>query len=412
MHELLFLSHRIPYPPNKGDKIRSYHVLKRLARDYRVHLGAFVDDADDWRHLPELEKLCASVCLVPLHPLKGKLRSLSAFVSGEPLTLPYYRSIRLARWVRRHLASGTVQRAFVFSSAMAQYLVGADGMRRVLDFVDVDSEKWRQYAGSHRFPMNAVYRREAETLLGFEREQAMHFDASLFVTEAEAALFRRLAPEAGARVGVIENGVDGDYFSPHRDYPDPYAPGAQVLVFTGAMDYWANVDAVRWFAHEVFPAVRARASQAEFHIVGARPTEAVRRLGGQEGVRVTGAVDDMRPYLAHARAAVAPLRIARGVQNKVLEAMAMAKPVLATPQAWDGLRACPELQGLITEDPEVMASRAVDLLSGETREYGERGREFVLQHHDWQKNLDRLVPLIEGKAASVEAPVMPAIAVR
>lgn len=412
MQELLFLAHRIPWPPNKGDKIRSHHMLVRLASEYRVHLGAFVDDADDWRHLPAIEKLCASVCLVPLHPLKARLRSLTAFISGEPLTLPYYRDLQLARWVRERLASGSVQRAFVYCSAMAQYLEGSDGMHRVLDFVDVDSEKWRQYAELHRFPMGVVYRREAKTLLRYEREQAERFDASVFTTEAEASLFRRLAPEVGMRAGVIENGVDSEYFSPNRYYQNPYASNELALVFTGAMDYWANVDAVQWFAHQVFPAIRNHAPLARFYIVGARPTEAVRRLGELDGVAVTGTVDDVRPYLAHARLAVAPLRIARGVQNKVLEAMAMARPVLATPQAWDGLRACREFDELITEDPAAMARCAIALLSVDTQAYGGRGREFVLQHHDWKKNLDHLASLIEGKVVSGEVPAMSVVTAR
>src|SRR3569623_858504 len=248
MKELLFLAHRIPYPPNKGDKLRSYNLLKQLGRDYRVPLGAFIDEADDWRHVE-----------------------------------------------------------------------AAAGRRRVMDFVDIDSDKWQQYAEARRWPLSWVYRREARTLLQYERAVAATFDASVFVSDSEADLFKRLAPECAARVWSIHNGVDTAYFDPVQSFTPPYPLYEKPIVFTGAMDYWANVEAVNWFAREVFPVVRAADEEARFYIVGARPAAEVQALRRLPGVIVVGAVDDIRPYLAHAALAVAPLRIARGVQNKVLE---------------------------------------------------------------------------------------------
>ncbi|OOG21964.1 sugar transferase [Thioalkalivibrio denitrificans] len=400
MKDLLYLVHRIPFPPNKGDKIRSFNLLKHLAGRFRVHLGSFVDDPHDWRYQDEVAAYCESLCLLPLNPRRARLRSVAGLLSGVPLTVPYYADRRMALWVSETLERG-VDHALVFSAAMAQYLPREqEQLHTVIDFCDVDSDKWRQYAQGHRFPMNWVYRREARTLLGFERRLASACDASVFVSEQEAKLFRELAPESSARVHAIDNGVDTDYFSPERDYPDPYKGKGAALVFTGAMDYWANVDAVTWFAKEVFPRVRAARSDARFVIVGARPTPEVRRLEEQPGVHVTGAVQDVRPYLAHARAAVAPLRIARGVQNKVLEAMAMGRPVVATPQALDGLRDCPEMRWLVAEAPADLAKLCLQTLEdGDSAGHGAKGRACVLAHYSWAEHMDRLMALLDAPTA-------------
>ena len=162
MEELLFLAHRIPYPPNKGDKIRSWHILKHLARSYRVHLGAFVDDPGDWRYRDRIEQLCASTCLLPLHPAAAKLSSLGGLLSGTALSLSYFRDRRMQRWVNTMLERSEIQKVFVFSSPLAQYVLTATSpeMRRVIDFVDVDSDKWRQYAERKRWPFSWLYRRE------------------------------------------------------------------------------------------------------------------------------------------------------------------------------------------------------------------------------------------------------------
>jgi polysaccharide biosynthesis protein PslH len=407
MKDLLFLVHRIPYPPNKGDKIRSFNLLKHLSGRFRVHLGGFVDDPHDWRYRDDVAAYCESLCLLPLHPRRARVKSIAGLLSGQPLTVPYYGDRRMALWVNETLGRG-VDHALVFSAAMAQYLPrdAPRDLHTVIDFCDVDSDKWRQYARGHRFPMNWVYGREARTLLAFERRLAASCDASVFVSEQEAALFRELAPESASRVYAIDNGVDTDYFSPERDYPNPYTAGNANLVFTGAMDYWANVDAVSWFAKRVFPGVRAGRPDARFVIVGARPQPEVRRLAEQPGVEVTGAVRDVRPYLAHAQGAVAPLRIARGVQNKVLEAMAMGRPVVATPQALDGLRECPDMRWLVAEDPRELAKLCLDVLDGEgVAGQGARGRACVLARYSWGEHMDRLIALLDEAMGPVTGAV-------
>jgi len=396
---LLFLVHRIPYPPNKGDKIRSYHMLRFLAERYRVHLGTFVDHEDDWRHVPELQKLCADVCAVGLNPLRQRLFSLKGIFGGEPLSVPYYESSELRDWVRRKVYEEGITRMVFFSSPMAQYAPSNGvAVRKIVDFVDVDSEKWRQYSERHAWPMSWLYRREGERLLDFERGVASSADASVFVTREEADLFRRRAGFEDDRVRSVVNGVDTEYFSPARSFENPYGTKGPVVVFTGLMDYWANVDAVNWFARESFPSIRKAVGGARFVIVGARPSRQVERLASRPGVEVTGTVKDVRPYLASADLAVAPLRVARGIQNKVLEAMAMARPVVTTSAAREGLDLSSELR-LGSDSAEGFADAVLALLRSpeERGKIGARGRAWVQENHDWARTLQPVADLIENE---------------
>ena len=387
MEDLLLLIHRIPYPPNKGDKIRSYHLLKHLARDYKVHLATFVDDADDWQHVPTVEKMCASSHFASLNPTLARVRSLSALVKNRSLSLDYYRDATLERWVDQTVAAHKIERVLVFSSAMAQYADKYPNARRVVDFCDVDSDKWRQYADKKSWPMSWLYRHEARQLLSYERQVAREYDASLFVSAPEADLFRQLAPESDARIGFFSNGVDTDYFSPAAAGASPFKDGERALVFTGAMDYWPNVDAVQWFAAEAMPLLRARFPDLTFYIVGARPTPAVLELARQPNIVVTGTVPDVRPYIVHARAAVAPLRIARGIQNKVLEAMAMATPVVVSPQALEGIEAEPGKELLLAQDAAGFADAVAVLLARSGNDMGLAARARVERKYSWPSNL-------------------------
>ena len=272
---LLFLAHRIPYPPNKGDKIRSYHLLRHLAQRYAVHLGTFIDDPADRAHLPALETLCESVCAVEIAPAFAKVRSLTGLLSGEALTVPYYRAPALRRWVDATIRAHRVDRCLVFCSAMAQFVDDQPGLRAVVDFCDVDSAKWQQYSASRAWPSSAIYRREAKRLLDFERAVARRSAASVFATAAEAGMFIGLAPESETSVHVVASGVDSAYFAPDAARPTPYGPDELPIVFTGAMNYWPNVDAVCWFATEVLPRLVAREPSVRFYVVGMNPARTV-----------------------------------------------------------------------------------------------------------------------------------------
>lgn len=395
MADILFLVHRIPYPPNKGDKIRSWNFLAHLAKHHRVHLGCFIDEPEDWGHLTPLIELCEETKFAELPRSPLRLDNAGALVNGTPITIRHFRRKVMHHWVADLCARRPIAAAFIFSSAMAQYLPGArtPTVHTVVDFVDVDSDKWRQYAERKSAPMSWVYKRESRTLLAFERAIAARAAHSVFVSTNEAALFRTLAPETAAKVSAIPNGVDTEFFDPGHGFDCPFPDNEMPLVFTGAMDYWANVDAVTWFADSVLPAVREARPQASFWIVGANPDPSVQKLGERPGVRVTGRVPDTRPYLAHAALVVAPLRIARGTQNKVLEAMAMAKAVVTTPAAASGADACVAGDDLIVSDTaDAYAVSVVELLGdpGHAEALGKKGRARVLASFGWGASFDRL----------------------
>ena len=392
---LLLLVHRIPYPPNKGDKIRSYQLLRHLAQDYNVYLGTFVDDQDDWQHVATVQTLCAGSHFAALNPTLARVRSLGAIPGGRALSLDYYRDAGLAAWVGDVMRQRAVERIVVFSSPMAQYAEPYRSARQVIDFCDVDSEKWRAYADNKSWPMSWLYRREARQLLAYERRIAAETCASLFVSAPEAELFRRLAPESAQRISHVSNGVDTEYFSPERPYDSPYAGADQALVFCGAMDYLPNIDAVKWFAREVLPLVRARHPQARFVIVGARPTAEVTALAADPAVTVTGTVPDVRPYVAHAAVCVAPLRIARGIQNKVLEAMAMGQSLVVTPQALEGIDAQPGQHLLVAAEPNDFAAQVARLLEQPNPALGQAARATVVQHYGWSSHMRRIPQLLE-----------------
>lgn len=401
---LLFLCHRIPYPPTKGDKIRAFHLLHHLSRHFDIHLGSFVDDPADWAGAADLEKHCASVYLRPLRPLLARLRSLRGLFTGEPLSLPYYSDPAMSRWAQETVRQHGILYAIVYSAVMARFLPSDNPMQRqVIDFVDVDSDKWRQYAEQKLPPMRWVYAREARCLLAEEQRLARCFDASLFVSAAEAALFRQLCPDAADRIGHYNNGVNGDYFDPafDADQPvaSPYAPGGPVLVFTGAMDYWPNVDAVAWFAREVLPVLQVDHPGLRFAIVGGNPAREVRQLADRPGVIVTGRVPDVRPWIKHASAVVAPLRIARGVQNKVLEGMAMARPVLLTDKGLEGITARPGEEVLLAENAEDYRRQLAAVLAGDHADLGLRARARVLADFTWDGNLPEVVSLLRAESS-------------
>jgi sugar transferase (PEP-CTERM/EpsH1 system associated) len=333
---------------------------------------------------------------VKLDSRRARAMSATALLMNRPLRLDYYRSRSLSEWVARLHRKLPVSRVLVFSSVMAQFVEPQRYARKVIDFVDVDSAKWSQYAVQKSWPMNRVYAREGRQLLRYERRVAREFDASLFVSAQEAALFSGLASESAARIGWFSNGVDSSYFSPMHDFDNPFPEGGPVMVFTGAMDYWPNVDAVQWFADDILPAILQRHPKARFYIVGARPSPQVQALGQRPGIHVTGTVPDVRPYLAHAQISVAPLRIARGIQNKVLEAMAMALPVVLTGNAATGIDAIDGEHFAIGDSDAALVTAALDLL-GDRRaadKLGMEARRFVTENASWQSALAKLPHLL------------------
>ena len=369
-------------------------MLRHLASRMDVHLACFVDDEEDWRHLDALRAICASVKACPLRRGVAAIRSLTGLMSGSPLTLPYYWDGRLARYIHELHATRTIDVQFASSAALVQYAseVSHAHLPLVIDFMDVDSEKWAEYARRCAFPWSWIYRREARRLAAAEVQMAESASVALFVSETEAQLFRDRAPGTASKVYAVSNGVDSEYFFPSSTFENPYPAGGPVLVFVGVMDYWANIDAVLWFANDVLPLVLRHTPSARFAIVGSRPSPAVLALARNPGVIVTGTVLDVRPYVAHAAVSIAPLRIARGIQNKVLEAMSMAKAVVASGPAFEGIQAEPANEIILADEAEQLASAIVSLLVDDVRRHalGERARARVLDSYAWRSCLSAL----------------------
>lgn len=395
MTGILFLVHRAPWPPDRGDRIRSWHIFRALAKLAPVHVAALADTAADAEIAREkMAPFCKSLC-IEVRKVSRPVALAQAVLRGDPVSNRLFRNAALARHVDALIACGEVTHIVGFSGQMAQYLPTQFDGPLVMDFVDVDSAKFGAYAEQDaRQPLHWVHAREARVLAAYEAQVARRADASLFVSEAEAALFRTRSGLGADRVCAVENGIDTGYFDPAATFA-PVAEHAQPLaVFTGQMDYRPNIDAVRWFAADILPLIRQRHPGARFGIVGRAPTAEVRALGDLPGVTVTGEVPDVRPWLAAADAVVAPLLLARGVQNKLLEAMAMARPVVASAAAATGIDAVPGEHMLVVEDAGGMAASVATLFDdpAAAASMGAAARQRMIARYGWDA---RLAPLGE-----------------
>ena len=402
MQRMLFISHRIPYPPDRGEKIRGWNLIQHLGRKYHLHYGCLIDDPADWQHLPRLRAFCDDFVAFGIDKRRQKLRSLLRIRPGRPLMLDYYHHPGLFRWAHATLARERIDIVYIYSTAMAPYVLHHEGPRRILDMQDIDSEKWTEYAKTARWPMRAVWAREGRTLLAYERAAAAACERTLFVSQPETRRFAELAPELRDRLDWLEQGVDIDRFSPDAALDNPYPDPAPRLVFTGNMDYWPNTDAALFFAREVMPLLRDRTPSPRFVIVGANPTPEVRALADLPDVQVTGRVPDVRPYVAHAAVSVAPLRLARGIQNKVLEAMALARPVVASPQAFEGVRAEAGRDLLVGDGAANLARLVGAVLDGAHPDLAANGRRAVERGYSWAGVMNKLDHLLEGAGQPME----------
>ena len=331
---VLTLTQRLPYAPNRGDRIRSFHLLRRLQRDAEVDLFSLVT-AEEIAHIDSVRSWLPRVHVAKPHRLANLVRAVFALLGDTPLTHVLLDAPRIEEQLAELHRREHFDLVLACSSGMARFAVRGPlgALPCVIDMVDVDSEKWKALSLRTSPPMSWIYRREARVLARFEAEAARHARSTLVVSEREGQTLRALAPDAD--VIVLSHGVDVEYFRAQAG-----APRGRNVVFTGIMDYAPNVEAATWFCNEVWPLVRERAPEAQFLIVGARPIAAVRRLSEHAGVTVTGSVDDVRPYLWRSAVAIAPLFAARGQQNKVLEAVAAGLPVVTTPVVAAGLPQC------------------------------------------------------------------------
>ncbi len=401
--KILMLCQRLPFPPTKGEKIRAFHHLRFLGRKHEVTLLSLAEGAGELAHAGQLWWLTTDIEVVPIAPRRAKLKGLLALPQGTPMTLRYFDAPSLRERVRTRLARASYDLIFVYSSTMAQYVEGVRDLPIVVDFVDMDSHKWLQYARRSGFPLSFLYRIEGERMKAYERRVAGLADMSVVVSQTEAALFRVIAP--GAPVAVVPMVVDTEYFSPNGGP----SVGPPTLIFSGVMDYFPNVDGVRYFAREIFPRIRQKVPAARLLIVGQRPSRAVRHLGRLPGIKVTGPVPDVRPYFGRAQVAVAPLRMAQGMQTKVLEAMALGLPVVATPQAYTGLEARLGEHLFVEDDPARFADVVVGLLRapGLRLRVGQAARTFVEAHHAWAASMTTLDQVLADATRSRRAAEIP-----
>ncbi len=411
MEPLLFLAHRIPYPPNKGDKITNFEFLRYFSKHYDVHLGTFVDDPRDEAYIGKVREYCKSAHFQSLNPAVARLLSARSLLNGSALTLGYYPRRNLLKWCDEAVGAHDIRRVFVSSTPMYQFVpASARKAVKVIHYHDLDSDKWRQYATTRPWPLSAIYRREWRRLLEYERQIALDADAGLFVTPSEAELFRKLAPESFHKIHWPGHGLDHDYYRSSAAAVSPYPEGTKAIVFVGVLDYWPNEDAAIWYAREIHKRVQAARSDALFYVVGMNPTRRVLDLATLPGVVVTGPVPDVRPWFQYASVAVAPVRIGRGIQNKVLQAMAMQCPVVISEMSATSLsaRAGEELE--VAETAEQFAAKVVALLNdpARARSIGMRARERILCDYSWQKTMERIDSMLSDASDERTLETLPA----
>jgi sugar transferase (PEP-CTERM/EpsH1 system associated) len=394
MGEILFLAHRVPWPPNRGDKIRSHHILQKLMDCAPVHIACFADDETE-RQVGWARKTELASCEIVVRKKLIWRAGIEALIVGRPVSLASFESSRISAYVADVITTRTVDCIFVFSGQMAQFIPPDYAGRVVMDFGDVDSAKFESYADDGSGPMAWINRREGRLLRDFEKEVAERVDYSLFVSEAEARLFRQRSGSSDDRVKAVGNGIDLEYYDPTDVRPADFENCGPLILFTGQMDYQPNVQAVQSFSNQVMPDILSCFPDARFAIVGRAPTDRVKQLDRKNGTVMIGPVDDIRSWIKAADVVVAPLRIARGIQNKVLEAMAMAKPVVASGCAAEGIDAVSGEHFLIAQSVDQEAYLVCALLedSERARRLGEQAKNLIHSQYSWETQLAGLPAL-------------------
>ena len=414
---ILYICHRIPYPPNKGDKIRSFNEIKYLSKKHDISLVCLVDNKKDLIYIDELKKYCKTIDYDVIKPNRQKIKSLAYLFSKSPLSVPYFYSRKLQRAVEYRLSIVKFDAVFAFSSPMAEYVFKSKAIsnnnaqvRLIMDFVDVDSDKWRMYSEHSFFPKSLIYKNEWKRLMAYERKIAEIFDVSVFVSDAEAELFKSIAPNV--KSVSIPNGVDFEYFRDVRNVHSE-ALGQDIrtnevieraersnglnILFTGAMDYFPNEDGVLFFYNESWSHIKDKLPQARFYIVGDNPSRRIKNIAKRDkDVIVTGYVSDVRDYFSIANIFIAPLRVARGIQNKVLEALAAGLPVVATSVAVQGIGCNGDGFLFIEDSPLKFAERTVELAKRQlSNDVNEKRESFLKQKFSWKENFEKLGLIIE-----------------
>lgn len=388
--KILYLCHRFPYPPRRGGKIRPFNMIKHLSASHEVTVASLARSAAEAQDAAGIAPYCARYEMAEVRNPIQVVRMLLRVPSPIPSSMGFFYSRALAGRVRELLARERFDLIFVHCSSVAQYVAGVPGVPKILDFGDMDSQKWLEYARYKPFPLSAGYWLEGRKLAREERRLASRFDLCTATTRAEWETLESY--HTGVATDWFPNGVDNVYFSPGSE---PYE--ADAICFVGRMDYYPNQECMLEFCARTLPLVRARRPNARLLIVGADPSSAVRRLGDLPGVEVTGSVPDVRPYLRRSALMVAPLNIARGTQNKILEAMASGVPVVASRVAAGGVDAVAGEHFAVASTPAEHAQAILRILDDPTerRRLAVAGRERMLSHHAWDRSMRRLDGIVE-----------------
>jgi sugar transferase (PEP-CTERM/EpsH1 system associated) len=399
--KILFICHRVPFPANRGGKIRPFNMIRHLNRNHHVTVASLAGSEDELRQSAGLSDHCAEVIVEILPRRVRYAQAASALLSRRPSSVAYFHSRRLHQRVQRAAATTRFDVVMVHCAFVAPYALGVDGGVRILDYGDLDSAKWFDYSRHRGWPISWGYALEARKLRAFERMLAGRVQHCTLTTDGEALEFQTLG--VPVPVTVIPNGVDTGYFE-RRALPRD----SSLIVFVGRMDYFPNIQGVDYFAREIFPLIRRRLPSAEFRIVGSNPSQGTEALARLPGVSVTGHVPDVRPVVENAAVSVAPLRIARGTQNKVLESMAMGIPVVATREAARGISALPGEHLLVADDPASFADRVLEVIQSPPlqRRLVDAARERVEYAHAWPRSMNKLEALLH-ESVSRPQPSLP-----
>jgi sugar transferase (PEP-CTERM/EpsH1 system associated) len=386
---LLFICHRYPFPPKRGGKIRPFNIIRHLSESgHEVHVGSLVRSDIEQQEGDGLEQHCASAFHARVTKPVQAARMVMRLPSRVPSSMGYFYSPELRDHVHRLLNKHSFDAAFVHCSSVAQY-VAKIPIRKHLDFGDMDSQKWLEYSQHKPFPMSLGYRIEGSKLMTEERRLSKVFDQCSATTRGELETLRSLNPSV--KGDWFPNGVDGDFFKPVTDY-DP-----DQISFVGRLDYFPNQQGVIDFANGAFPKIRARRRGARFIIVGAEPPPFIKALERIEGVTVTGTVPDVRPYVTKSALTVAPLFIARGTQNKILEAMSMGVPVVSSTPASKGVDAIAGEHLEVADSAPDVAEKCLQLMDSPERRraLSEAGLQRVRTHHSWKASMAKFDQILQ-----------------
>jgi len=413
---ILWLNANLLLPLDKGGKIRTWHLMRHLARRHDITYLTFAEDAEAAAVRTAMREVCSSVVNVPRRdPAKGT----AAFYASAALhlldPLPY--AVAKYRSKAYRLALEELVEHGGFDRVVCDFLVPAVNLRAALPCPsilfthNVESEIWRRHAENATHPIwKRLYQRQWRRMLRFEAKTLSRFDRLLAVSDADAQTFRHLyGPSVTAPIDVVPTGVDTEFFTPT---PDAFLRPHHIA-FLGSMDWMPNEDAVLFFCREVLPRIRQSVPDATLSIVGRSPTPAVKRLASERGIEVTGTVGDVRPWLGQAATTVVPLRIGGGTRLKIFEAMAAGKAVVSTTVGAEGLPAEPDRHLLIADGAEAFAAAVVRVLREPAFRHAlERdARALVLDHYDWavaaarlERSLTDAAPATAGVAASFVRP--------